>query len=340
MPPTHILLLLGSWLLAMVGGFGFEQPPPLRQELPPPPDKLAQGCSPELLHLRSYRHFYQLCRQQPALAVSAYEGILEAMEQCREQMRFQPWDCSQPGTILHEPGVLKYGYRESAYLWAMSSAGAAWGVATACAQGWLDECKCVGDDTTGPRGWEWGGCSYGVQYGITTSRKLLTRQGLAKSPLKKLEKHNLKAGRIAVKKTLISSCKCHGVSGSCQQRTCWKKPAHLSEISNHLTEKYKRAKQILDSTKAKNADLIYLEKSPDVCSVQHKHLMQRRALPRICNWRNETHSQGNCNKLCCGKGFHVSHEVTSYKCDCKFIWCCKLECNDCLQHQWVSTCAP
>ncbi|TKR96818.1 hypothetical protein L596_010782 [Steinernema carpocapsae] len=210
----------------------------------PPPDKLSQGCSPELLHLRTYRNFYQLCRSQPALAVSAYEGIREAMEQCREKMRFQPWDCSQPGTILHEPGVLKYGYRESAYLWAMSSAGAAWGVATACAQGWLDECKCSGDETVaGVNGWEWGGCNFGVQYGITTSRKLLTRHGLAKSPLKNLEKHNLKAGRIAVKKTLISSCKCHGVSGSCQQRTCWKKTAHLSEISDHLTEKYKKAKR-------------------------------------------------------------------------------------------------
>lgn len=36
--------------------------------------------------------------------------------------------------------------------------------------------------------------------------------------------------------------------------------------------------------------------------------------------------------------FQVSHEVISYKCDCKFVWCCKLECSDCLQHRWVSTC--
>ena len=66
-------------------------------------------------------------------------------------------------------------YRESAYLWAMSAAGAAWGVATACAQGWLDECRCVEGSTDsgqssaaivgeGSRvGWEWSGCSYGIQ---------------------------------------------------------------------------------------------------------------------------------------------------------------------------------
>lgn len=40
------------------------------------------------------------------------------------------------------------GYPESAYLWALSSAGAAWGVATACAQGWLQECKCSSSKNT------------------------------------------------------------------------------------------------------------------------------------------------------------------------------------------------
>lgn len=77
----------------------------------------------------------------------------------------------------------------------MSSAGAAWGVSTACAQGWLAECGCNGRDDA-KENWEWGGCSYGVQFGIVTSRKLLTRSTSSRSPLRKLEKHNLKAGRL------------------------------------------------------------------------------------------------------------------------------------------------
>lgn len=102
------------------------------------------------------------------------------------------------------------GYRESAYLLALSSAGAAWGVATACAQGWLAECKCVPpkintygmdpqqiDDIANDPDWQWSGCSYGVQYGIGTARKLFTRTtGHLRMPLRKLEKHNLKAGRM------------------------------------------------------------------------------------------------------------------------------------------------
>ncbi|PIO53831.1 hypothetical protein TELCIR_24819, partial [Teladorsagia circumcincta] len=84
-------------------------------------------------------------------------------------------------------------YRESALIWALSSAGAAWGVATACAQGWIDDCSCVHD---GQPGWEYGGCSYSVQHGITASRKLLTRTPIVRSPLRSVEKHNLKAGRL------------------------------------------------------------------------------------------------------------------------------------------------
>ena len=257
----------------------------------------------------------------------------------------------------------------------MSSAGAAWGVATACAQGWLEECRCIhpktpgapegvskdflGNPLSGPSGdspgdWEWGGCSYGVQFGIAASRKILTRSGSSRSPLRLLEKHNLKAGRLAVKKTLISSCKCHGVSGSCQQKTCWKKTSDLKSITEYLTEKYRKAKKVIpEKSKYKNSELvrfcrnskvdiwfqIYLEPTPDHCAPHLEYQMQqRRSLPRICNWRNETHSEGDCGTLCCGRGYKVSHEVISYKCDCKFVWCCKLECNDCLQHRWVSTC--
>ncbi|PIO68660.1 wnt family protein [Teladorsagia circumcincta] len=163
---------------------------------------------------------------------------------------------------MHDPPILKYGYRESALIWALSSAGAAWGVATACAQGWIDDCSCVHD---GQPGWEYGGCSYSVQHGITASRKLLTRTPIVRSPLRSVEKHNLKAGRLAVKKTLIASCKCHGVSGSCQQKTCWKKTATLDHIADYLVEKYARSKMLSPDHKAKNADLVFIEPSPDPC---------------------------------------------------------------------------
>ncbi|KAI6227411.1 Protein Wnt-4 [Aphelenchoides fujianensis] len=297
------------------------------------PAELQQGCPDELLQSHSFRHFASLCKSQPPLAIVAYEGVRDAMEDCRERMKFHSWDCSQPGTVLHEPSLLRYGYRETAYLLAMSAAGAAWGVATACAQGWLEECKCPLDV---PDDWSWQGCSYGVNYAISTSRKLFTRTGPLASSSAAPRETQPQGGQIGRKEDLdLASAN----ATACQQKTCWKKTADLTAITDHLTDRYYKAKQVVNErTKVRNADLIYLEPSPETCTPYTYELKQRRSLPRVCNWRNETHTMGDCNSLCCGRGFTVRHEPVTYKCDCKVLWCCKVQCNECLQHQWISTC--
>ncbi|VDK47025.1 unnamed protein product [Anisakis simplex] len=270
--------------------------------------------SGELLHLRSYRHFHVLCRTQPAIAVAAYEGIQDAMSACREHMRFQPWDCSHISTVLHDPPILRLGTRETAYLWAMSSAGAAWGVSTACAQGWLTECACNGRAHK-KENWEWGGCSYGVQFGIVTSRKLLTRHTSSRSPLRKLEKHNLKAGRLEWLKfnyELYNACKL-----STPIRTPLMTPPRKEKLISgrqknpHLILQMSRqvpgtmprrrhckfAKRLVEeNTRARNAELVFVEDSPDPC-------LTMRITNRVCNWRNETSSVGDCGLLCCGHPF-------------------------------------
>uniref|UniRef100_A0A8R1I181 Protein Wnt n=1 Tax=Caenorhabditis japonica TaxID=281687 RepID=A0A8R1I181_CAEJA len=323
---------------------------------PPKPNILKQGCPSDLLHSRALRSIQLACRSHPSTVISAFEGIQEGLAHCANRLRFQQWDCSEAGNIMHDPPLLRsggclfngaqaardpfqevlfryssipLGFRESSLIWALSSASAAWGVATACAQGWIDDCAC--NNHLGQNEYEFGGCTHGVQHGITASRKLLTKVGAVSSLLRKVEKHNLKAGRLAVKKTLISSCKCHGVSGSCQQKTCWKRTATLEHITDYLVEKYARAKLYTDDSVVKTTDLIYLEASPDVCNTKS-------VAGRVCAWRNETHTQGDCDRLCCGNGFSIRHEVVRVKCDCEFVWCCNLVCKDCIQHRWISTC--
>lgn len=298
-------------------------------EQTPKPSILSQGCPSDLLHSRALRAVQVSCRTHPATVVSAFEGVQEALANCAALMRFQKWDCTQAGNIFHDPPMLKSGFRESALVWALSSAGAAWGISAACAHGWIDDCTCVGQH--GQAAFEFGGCSQGLQHGITMSRKLLTKTLPSTTLLRRVEKHNLKAGRLAVKKTMISSCKCHGVSGSCQQKTCWKRAAPISELTEHLIHKYEKAKLYTEENSKKTTDLVFLEGSPDTCN-------EESVAGKVCAWRNETHSHGNCDKLCCGNGFSIRHEVVRVKCDCQFVWCCNLVCKDCIQHTWVSTC--
>uniref|UniRef100_A0A0N5A7S8 Protein Wnt n=1 Tax=Syphacia muris TaxID=451379 RepID=A0A0N5A7S8_9BILA len=252
----------------------------------------------ELFQRKSHPRFLVLCQTQPAVAVAAYEGIQDAMKECRENMYYNLWDCSQVNTILHDPPFLRSGTKEAAYLWALSSAGAAWGVATACAAGWLSECAC--DVTVGNKlDYEWGGCLQGVNYGLKMSRKILSRPSDG-TLLRAIEKHSLKVGRIMVRKTLVQDCKCHGVSGSCDQKTCYHKPAHLRTIATHLTRKFFKAKKVSQvNLKNKNTELIYADDSPDPC-------LTAATLNRVCAWSNETHHKGDCKRLCCGRG----HKVT------------------------------
>lgn len=88
--------------------------------------------------------------------------------------------------------------RETAYVYAISSAGVMYSVTRACAQGTLVGCGC--DDTvrsTDTKGeFEWGGCSENLKYGAKFSEEFVDskEQGLDDFGLMNL--WNNKAGRL------------------------------------------------------------------------------------------------------------------------------------------------
>lgn len=86
--------------------------------------------------------------------------------------------------------------------------------------------------------------------------------------------------------SLDTRCKCHGVSGSCSVKTCWKGLPGLGEIASELKSKYLAAvrvthrligarKQLVPKETGvrllKETDLVYLINSPDYC-VPNVHL--------------------------------------------------------------------
>ena len=86
----------------------------------------------------------------------------------------------------------------------------------------------------------------------------------------------------AVKRFMKLECKCHGVSGSCNVRTCWLAMADFRQTGDYLRKKYNSAVQVVMNqygtgfTRAlrkfkrptKN-DLVYFEDSPDYCIRDH-----------------------------------------------------------------------
>lgn len=84
---------------------------------------------------------------------------------------------------------------------------------------------------------------------------------------------------------LEMKCKCHGVSGSCSVKTCWKGLQDINTISADLKSKYLSATKVIprqigtrrqlvpremEVRPVGENELVYLVSSPDYCSQNAK----------------------------------------------------------------------
>ena len=150
-------------------------------------------------------------------------------------------------------------------------------------------------------------------------------------------------------------CKCHGQSGSCAIKTCWKTLPNFRTIGENLMLKYKRAKHVIPARggrsystiylkvtnddgrlmKPRPRELVYLHHSPSYCDADawHGHVGTR---DRKCS--TQSHGQDNCDILCCGRGYNTQTRRVSNSCNCKFHWCCSVECESCTETITIHTC--
>lgn len=152
----------------------------------------------------------------------------------------------------------------------------------------------------------------------------------------------------AVRNFMKTECKCHGLSGSCTVRTCWRKMPSFREVGNRLKESFDGAAKVIPSNDGHSFitegptikppgrfDLIYSEDSPDFCKLNRK-TGSLGTTDRQCN----ATSPGieGCELLCCGRGYDTRIIKEKINCQCRFRWCCEVTCNTCLVKKTVNTC--
>lgn len=105
--------------------------------------------------------------------------------------------------------TLLSGYRETAFAYAVSSAGVAHAVSKACGQGKLESCGCDPKSqrhhhysSTGSGGgdnvradWRWSGCSHNMDFGFKFSRFLLDSKQKGQDIHSRIHLHNSHVGR-------------------------------------------------------------------------------------------------------------------------------------------------
>lgn len=301
------------------------------------------------------------CEAQPLLGLSARDGVELALKECGNIFKDRRWNCSGVtiADVFQRQRMLKADNRESSYLHAIASAGVTFQITKGCSQGNWDDCGCDSKPTgrgkkEGEASWEWGGCSENYRYGYEYSTKFMDPGKNADKTLSNhLVRHNNEAGRRVIKDNMGKTCKCHGVSGSCTVRVCWRTMPKMEIVASILRKKFDNAVRVkLNKNKTKltrmprprrgrkrntnnkrppSASLVYAAVSPDFCRADKKYGVLG-TVGRTCS--KSSLGTDSCPMLCCGRGYNTVNRVSDVKCNCAFIWCCQVKCDLC-KEEWI-----
>lgn len=83
------------------------------------------------------------------------------------------------------------------------------------------------------------------------------------------------------------------------------------------------------------SDLVYIHDSPNYCERDEK-MGSPGTHGRACN-RTAGGADG-CDQLCCGRGFTTHIERVKERCNCKFFFCCRVECDECWRNVEKNAC--
>lgn len=153
-------------------------------------------------------------------------------------------------------------------------------------------------------------------------------------------------------------CKCHGLSGSCNQQICYHAMPPIHEISHRLKALYsaaieaRKARRMMRARRGRGTATKWatsLWHDDDDASDDEKFCRADRARgsfgtrDRACN-STMGEGRGSCEHLCCGRG-HVSRLVSRKEpCKCKILYsvndnhCCAVRCETCSRTYRQSRC--
>ncbi|XP_010610354.1 protein Wnt-3a [Fukomys damarensis] len=298
----------------------------------------------------------RFCRNYVDIMPGVAEGVKVGIQECQHQFRGRRWNCTTVNDSLAIFGpVLDRATRESAFVHAIASAGVAFAVTRSCAEGSATICGCsTRHQGTPGEGWKWGGCSEDIEFGGMVSREFADARENRPDARSAMNRHNNEAGRQAVASHMHLKCKCHGLSGSCEVKTCWWSQPDFRAVGDFLKDKYDSASEMVVEKHRESRgwvetlrprytyfkapterDLVYYEASPNFCEPDPE-TGSFGTRDRTCNV--SSHGIDGCDLLCCGRGHNARTEQRREKCHCVFHWCCYVRCQECARVYDVHTC--
>jgi len=314
------------------------------------------------------------------LMLDIAHGVADAVRHCKFHLRKNRWNCptisdrrlkSKKKPMKHLlGGALKYSSREAAFVHSLVSAGVAYKIAKKC----TDEdyyhhsiCSCGSNKNTvlpptvtihGKNSDSYMSNSdrleCQIKAGVDYARRFVDEPDSKQLARNVMNRHNNNVGRMAILENMETKCRCHGISGSCVENSCWKVMPKFLTVTTILKEKYMKAvamkikkrqeargiveELVLRHKKVIRPDeteLIFYEKSPDYCQYDSRTGIVG-TTGRRCNATSG--DIDDCSLLCCGRGYHEGSELKSKDCRCKLTWCCQYNCDKCEVENTIYRC--
>ncbi|EPY84964.1 protein Wnt-9a precursor [Camelus ferus] len=293
------------------------------------PEAAAQAHYKACDRLKLERKQRRMCRRDPGVAETLVEA---ASTSSALSAGTAPWRaatgpaCSSAAYVQGtKECLLPSGFKETAFLYAISSAGLTHALAKACSAGRMERCTCdEAPDLENREAWQWGGCGDNLKYSSKFVKEFLGRRS-SKDLRARVDFHN----NLVIKAGVETTCKCHGVSGSCTVRTCWRQLAPFHEVGKRLKHKGRASGTGGGDPLPRTPELVHLDDSPSFC-------LAGRFSPGTAGRR--CHREKNCESICCGRGHNTQSRVVTRPCQCQVRWCCYVECRQCTQREEVYTC--
>ena len=145
--------------------------------------------------------------------------------------------------------------------------------------------------------------------------------------------------------------------------TCWRELAPFERIGAQLKKYYDRALEarVVDNkiqvrwgdhfTSIADARiqrfnwpaLLYLDRSTGYCVGDNATGTKELMLRRTC--RSDDADTTNCEFFkyrcfSCDLRYKTEEHYEQVKCECKFVWCCRFQCNTCMRKYFITKCTP
>nr|BDP28881.1 Wnt1 protein [Cladonema pacificum] len=289
-----------------------------------------------------------------------WTGAAIALRECKKQFKDERWNCPNSSSSTIFGKILNKACRETSFIHAITSAGVTYSLTEFCAQGLIKGCHCREGNRSKVRNGNsviMEGCHDNIKYGYFHGKLFTDGAETSRDFRSIVNLHNNEAGRLAVIDTMQVHCKCHGVSGNCNLKTCRKTLSQFDKVGFVLKEKYNTASKVESVQIGGNRrigrdnlapaketflapteqDLVYYEDSPNFC----KRDLREGSLGisgRYCNASLQAKGVDGCEILCCGGKWKTQNLTRNERCKCLFKWCCDVKCQQCRVTREYSYC--